>query len=130
MANLRKFLGSGTANPKQVIVTRKDLDIGKGKLAAHVAHASLEAYKKALATAPEVVAQWEQEGQKKIVVSIPTERDMVELFDKIKNESDIPCALIKDAGHTQIAPGTITALGLGPWPEVFLDKFTNNLKLL
>ena len=33
---------------KQVIVVRSDLKMGKGKICVEVAHASLEAYKRAL----------------------------------------------------------------------------------
>ena len=42
----------------------------------------------------------------------------------------LPCALIKDAGRTQIEPGTITALGIGPALESDIDKYTKDLKLL
>lgn len=113
---------------KQVIVTRADLKLGKGKLAAHVAHASLEGYKKAKAKDPELVAQWEEEGQKKIVVKINDEKELLELFERAKKA--VPCALIRDAGLTQIEPGTITCLSIGPWHEDEIDKFTNGLKLL
>ncbi len=113
---------------KQVIVTRTDLKLGKGKLAAHVAHASLEGYKKVRGKDPELVKEWEEEGQKKIVVKVKDEKEMLELFERAKRE--VPAALIKDAGHTQIPPGTLTCLVLGPWKDEELDKFTNGLKLL
>lgn len=113
---------------KQVIVVRSDLKLGKGKLAAHAAHASLEAYKKTKARDEEIVREWEESGMKKIVVCVKDERELVDLFEKIKKE--IPAALIKDAGHTQVAPGTITAVGIGPWNEKKIDEFTGKLKLL
>lgn len=113
---------------KQVIVFRKDLKIGKGKLAAHAAHASLEAYKKTKAKNEEIVEEWEAGGYKKIVVCVENERELVELFEKVKKE--IPAALIKDAGHTQVEPGTITALGIGPWKEGKINEYTGKLKLL
>ncbi|MCX6778427.1 MAG: peptidyl-tRNA hydrolase Pth2 [Candidatus Micrarchaeota archaeon] len=113
---------------KQLIVTRTDLKLGKGKLAAHVAHASLEGYKKVKSKNPQIIEEWESEGQKKVVVKIESERELLELFEKIKNK--IPCALIKDAGLTQIPPGTITALAIGPWDEKEIDEFTRHLKLL
>ncbi|MBI5158672.1 peptidyl-tRNA hydrolase [Candidatus Micrarchaeota archaeon] len=113
---------------KQVIVVRKDLKIGKGKLAAHAAHASLEAYKKAKAKDEAAVEEWEAGGCKKIVVSVENEKELVELFERVKKE--IPSALIKDAGHTQIEPGTITALGIGPWKEGKINEYTGKLKLL
>jgi PTH2 family peptidyl-tRNA hydrolase len=114
---------------KQVIVVRSDLKIGKGKLSAHVAHASLEGYKIAKAKGADVVEVWEQEGQKKVVVKVKDEAEMLELYQKAKR-AHVPCALISDAGLTQIAPGTITALAVGPWNEEEVDRLTGHLKLL
>jgi len=114
---------------KQVIVIRKDLKLGKGKLAAHVAHASLAAYRKAEQKHPEVVEEWMAGGEKKVVVGVGSEGELLELFEKAKRRG-VPCGLIRDAGLTQIAPGTLTALGLGPWEDGELDALTGHLKLV
>jgi len=113
---------------KQVIVVRGDLKLGKGKLAAHVSHASLAGYKLVKEREPDFVEEWEREGEKKIVVKVAGERELFELYEKIKKE--IPCVIIKDAGFTQIAPGTVTCLVIGPWKDEEVDKFTKELKLL
>jgi len=113
---------------KQVIVIRGDLKIGKGKMAAHVAHASLSAYKKVERKYPDLAREWEETGQKKVVVKVPDEAALIELFEAVKRE--IPCELIRDAGLTQIEPGTLTALGIGPWNDGEIDKFTAKLKLV
>ncbi len=113
---------------KQVIVTRSDLKLGKGKLAAHVAHASLEGYKEAKRRNAEIVEEWEREGQRKIVVKVKDESEMLELFEKAKRF--VPCALIRDAGLTQIEPGTLTCIAIGPWKDEEVDRLTKDLKLL
>jgi len=113
---------------KQVIVVRSDLKLGKGKLAAHVSHASLAGYRAVREKEPKVVEEWEREGEKKIVVKVDGERELFELYEKIKKE--IPSAIIKDAGFTQIRPGTVTCLVVGPWNDEEVDKFTKDLKLL
>ena len=107
---------------------RADLRMGKGKLAAHAAHASLEAYKLSVDSDPDGVLHWEAEGGKKVVLKIGSEAELLELFRKIKRH--VPCALIRDAGRTQLEPGTITALGLGPAEDSLIDKYVGNLKLL
>ncbi len=113
---------------KQVILVRTDLDMGRGKMCAQVAHASLEAYKKVLMERPEWVREWEEGGCKKIVLRVKDERELIELYERARRE--IPGVIIRDAGHTQLPPGTITSAGFGPAPDELLDRFFGDLKLL
>jgi PTH2 family peptidyl-tRNA hydrolase len=114
---------------KQTIVVRADLQMGKGKLAAQSSHASLSAYKKVSKTNPEIARAWEDEGQKKVVLKVNSESELLEFFNKAKAKG-IPCELIRDAGHTQLEPGTLTCLSAGPWKESELDAVFGKLKLL
>ena len=113
---------------KQVIVVRSDLGMGKGKISSQVAHASLEAYEKAKKKNPAWVEQWKASGQTKVVVKIEGDAELLGLFERVKNI--LPCALIRDAGRTQIEEGSLTCLGIGPAPEPEINKFTKELKLL
>ncbi|HHI30872.1 aminoacyl-tRNA hydrolase [Methanosarcinales archaeon ex4572_44] len=111
---------------KQCIIVRDDLKLSKGKLAVQVAHAAVTAYEHATTT---VKQNWKRGGQKKIVLRVPKLEDMFELKELAERKS-IPTALITDAGLTEIPPGTITTLGIGPAPEEEIEKITGNLKLL
>lgn len=114
---------------KQVIVVRTDLKMGKGKIAAQVAHASLAAYKEALKKNADAVEEWESGGSEKVVLKVSTKQELFGLV-KLAREKGIPCVLIVDAGKTQIKAGEPTCLGLGPWNEKELDEITGKLKLL
>lgn len=111
---------------KQIIIVRKDLGMSTGKIVAQSCHASLGAYLKAN---EENRDEWESTGQMKIAVKVDSEKELVMLFENAK-KMKIPACLIRDAGHTQVEPGSITALGLGPAKEQDLDKLTGHLKLL
>ncbi len=111
---------------KQVIVVRKDLKMDKGKIAAQVAHASLEAYKKANV---KDVVEWEAEGMKKVVVGVKDIKEFMNVKEEVK-EAKIPYSIIRDSGRTQITPGTVTVMGIGPVKEEIIDKITKKLKLL
>lgn len=113
---------------KQAIIIRSDLKMSKGKMAGQSAHASVSALRKAEARAPDAVSQWEEEGQKKIVLKVGSEGELFALFEAMKRE--IPCALIHDAGKTQLEPGTATCFGAGPADESLINKYCKNLKLL
>ena len=113
---------------KQAIIIRKDLGMTVGKISGQVAHASVSAYNLARARDPDAVREWEEEGQKKIVLKIGSEEGLLSLYEKMKRE--IPCALIRDAGHTQLEPGTLSCFGAGPADEERINKFTKDLKLL
>jgi len=111
---------------KQIIVVRNDLGMSEGKKCVQTAHASLGAYKK---SDKKIIKKWELEGQKKVVLELNSKKDIVYLYEKLKKEK-IPCFLVEDAGLTELKPGTITALGIGPEREETLDKITGELKLL
>jgi PTH2 family peptidyl-tRNA hydrolase len=111
---------------KQVIAVRKDLKLDKGKLAVQVAHASLGSYKKSPVAVRE---SWEREGSKKVVVEAEGLKQLLDLQKKSR-ALGIPCSLIRDAGRTQLKPGTITCLGMGPDSEERMDRVTGRLKIL
>jgi PTH2 family peptidyl-tRNA hydrolase len=117
------------AEIKQAIIVRTDIKMGTGKLAAQVAHASLMSYFDVEKKDSDVAAEWLREGEKKIVLKVADEKDLEKLFAAFKFKK-IPCALVSDAGLTQIPPGTKTALGVGPWNGAEIDAFTSALKLL
>ncbi len=109
---------------KQVIVVRKDLKLKKGKLAVQVAHAAILAYKKS-----PFKEEWEKEGQKKIVLWCKDKKELLKIHQEAKLNK-LPVALVKDAGFTQLSPGTITCVGIGPDIQEKIDKITANLKLI
>lgn len=111
---------------KQVIVVRTDLKLGKGKLAAQVAHASVESY---LRTPEKDQRRWLEENQKKIVLKVENEERLLQIYESARREG-LPSTLIQDAGLTQILPGTKTAVGIGPAAEEKVNKITGELTLL
>ncbi len=113
---------------KQVIIVRKDLKMGKGKLAAQVAHASVISYLEAVKADEQVTKQWLNSGQKKIVVEVDDEASLEKLYKAFRYKG-FPCSMVNDAGLTQLPPGTTTAVGVGPVPSKDIDPLTSKLKL-
>jgi PTH2 family peptidyl-tRNA hydrolase len=114
---------------KQVIAVRIDLKMGKGKLAAQVAHASLEASEESRKIKKEWYETWRREGQAKVVLRVSTKDELEEVLDTAISLG-LPASLIKDRGLTQLEPGTVTCVGIGPAPVELIDKVTGKLKLL
>jgi PTH2 family peptidyl-tRNA hydrolase len=114
---------------KQAIVVRTDLKMGKGKVAAQVAHASLSAAEAAQQRKPSWYSGWKNEGQAKIVLRVDSEEALRELHRKAKS-AGLPVSLIEDRGLTQLEPGATTCMGIGPAPDSDVDAITGKLKLL
>ncbi len=114
---------------KQVIVVRTDLEMSRGKLAVQVAHASVLAAFKTYNEKPEWFKKWWESGMKKIVLKVNNERELLEIYSNamVKN---LPVVLIKNAGLTELEPGTLTAVGIGPAPSNIIDTITGGLKTL
>ncbi|KCZ72578.1 peptidyl-tRNA hydrolase [Candidatus Methanoperedens nitroreducens] len=111
---------------KQCIIVRDDLKLSKGKLAVQVAHAAVSAYEFA---DRDIREAWKEGGQKKVVLRVPKLQDLFELKETARRHG-LSTALITDAGLTEVPPGTITVLGIGPAEVSMLDKITGHLKLL
>jgi len=118
-------------NYKMVLVVRQDLKMGKGKVAAQCSHAAVGCYKKTLKNKAAAAARrrWEHCGQTKIALKCPDEEQLMALNKRAEDFGLITC-LIRDAGRTQIAPGSKTVLGIGPGPEDMINKVAGELKLL
>jgi len=111
---------------KQVILVRDDLKLTKGKMAAQVSHASVGAV---LKSHKDDVAKWQSQGMKKVVLRVKDKDELV-LYKRKAEDAGLVCALITDAGHTHLAPGTMTCLGIGPDKDEKIDKVTGALKLI
>ncbi len=111
---------------KQAIIVRNDLKMPKGKLAAQVAHASLEA---ALAAKEDTLDAWRENGAKKVVLKVETLAELTSFFKLAKAEK-LPASMIKDAGRTFFEKPTVTCVGIGPGDEITIDKLTAKLHLL
>ncbi len=110
---------------KQVILLRSDIEMSTGKKCVQCCHASLGAYRNADKS---IVKKWGSGGQKKVVLEVNSREEILKFYNQVKKEK-IPCFLVEDAGLTELEPGTITSLGIGPEREETLDKITGKLKL-
>jgi len=109
---------------KQAIIVRKDIKMGVGKICAQAAHAAVSAADKS-----EYKREWVSQGQKKTVLKVTGEKELLAILKEAR-DAGLPTALIEDAGHTQLEPGTKTCVGIGPAPEAEVDRITGKLKLL
>ena len=130
--------------PKQVIVVRKDLNMRKGKLAAQVAHASWKVLldRSVLRVEGQVteliipfktvgaVDQWLNGEFTKVVVSVNSEEELMQVFDSAK-QAGLLTSLVEDNGHTEFhGVVTKTCIAIGPDFPDKIDPITKHLKLL
>lgn len=115
---------------KMVFAVNTELKMGSGKMAAQVGHAAVALYA-FLRERPDVrdqVAAWEDCGSKKIVLKGRSASHLAELAESAEAQR-VPAIAIRDAGRTQVEPGSLTVLALfGRSPDV--DRVTGHLKLM
>ncbi|KAH0541187.1 peptidyl-tRNA hydrolase 2, mitochondrial [Cotesia glomerata] len=135
LKRLKYLVTKGLLLPKEpykmVLVVRTDISMSTGKIAGQCAHAAVECYDscKNNKVNQEYLDAWFMLGQPKIVLRVTSEDRLKSLAVKASN-CGLVTAIIKDAGRTQLEPGTISVLGIGPGPNSIVDSVTSHLKLL
>jgi PTH2 family peptidyl-tRNA hydrolase len=127
---------------KQVIVMRKDLNMRKGKMVAQGAHASMKAVLDLMSDKNEkmtlhlgqpgyeAMKDWIEGRFTKVCLSVNSEKEMLELYQKAK-EKGLICSLITDAGLTEFGGvPTKTCIAIGPNWSNEIDEITGHLSLL
>ncbi len=114
---------------KLVIAVRRDLEMGKGKIAVQVGHATVTVAEETRRRRPDWWKAWFNEGQCKVAVKVNSESDLIDLQRRAE-DLGLASAIIHDSGLTQVDPGTATCVGIGPAPAELVDKITGTLPLL
>ena len=110
---------------KSVVLIRTDLKMDKGKIAAQCGHAFVYAYRFSENTRDE----WYKTGMTKIVLKVSSEEELLR-YRAILTLNNISTWIVVDQGRTQIAPNTITCLGIEICDKSKLDTLLKDLKLL
>jgi peptidyl-tRNA hydrolase, PTH2 family len=111
---------------KLALVVRTDLGMGRGKIAAQVAHAAVAAV---LAAGPAELAAWLADGQPKVVLRVSTPEHLLDLAGQAAARG-LTAEIVRDAGRTQVAAGTPTCCAIGPAEDDRIDAVTGELSLL
>ena len=121
-----RFLTRANNKFKQVILVRTDLKLPAGKLAAQVAHASVDSV---MESDKKIITLWHREGMKKVVLAVKNEHELLKYAEQARREGLVTCVIV-DAGRTVVAPGTKTCCGIGPDLEKKIDVVTGKLSVL
>lgn len=125
---IKSIIKNVLPNTKMALIVRSDLKISKGKIASQCSHAAVLCYQKALDSNKSLAKQWSLMGQPKIVLRVDSASELENLYQKAR-ESGMIAQIVRDAGKTQIEPGTKTAIGLLDFNEK-VDALVKDLKLL
>lgn len=116
---------------KMMFAVNTELEMGVGKTAAQVAHAAIGLHRLLLqdeAKHANMLLVWEEYGETKIVVKANSAHHLHDLEQKALSLG-LPSYLVQDAGRTQIAPGSVTVLGIIGRTDI-VDQVTGSLRLL
>ncbi len=100
------------------VVLRKDIRMGKGKFSVQTAHAIVSLLS-------EKGLKWDFKDKPIEIWTVKSEETLLGINRQIQ-KLKINSSLIRDAGKTQLDPGTKTAVGIGPINEAIFESVMNS----
>jgi len=76
-----------------------------------------------------MIGKWINVGQGKIAVKVKDEKELKSI-KKALRKVGVPTFDVHDAGHTQVAAGSLTVMAVGPFPDDIINPICSHLKLL
>lgn len=114
---------------KMLFIVNGSLAMSSGKMAAQVAHCAIDLYQEILNRRMQALNFWNITGQRKIVVRGDSMEQLLDIQQRISANRAVVSTIIRDAGRTEIASGSITCLGLFG-TDSQLDPTTGHLRLM
>ncbi len=114
---------------KMWLAVRQDIKMSKGKLAAQSGHAFGDLYLKARDQVPDLFRQYQEHATPKVTVKAKN----ADTMDRIAAEcltAGICYEWVRDAGRSELEPGTLTVIAFGPAYLDELPKFLQRLQVL
>jgi len=108
------------------IFMRADLNMSRGKIAVQAGHAVAHMMKN---STPEAIEAWFTNLQTKIVLCVNSEKELNDLVTRCEANT-IPHHLVRDAGKTEIEPGSVTCLAVGIESRKRISKITQGFPTL
>jgi len=98
-----------------------------GKAASQAGHAFLDSF---LTASRDNTEAYLADGGTKIVLTVPGERELCDLFHKAK-QAKLPCAMVIEENHVMLphfdGSPVVTAIGIGPMPRIQARPITKGL---
>ncbi|WWC91882.1 peptidyl-tRNA hydrolase [Kwoniella dendrophila CBS 6074] len=120
---------SSSEEMKLILVVNDELKMTKGKIAAQAGHATLACALTLKEANPRLFRAWQNQGQPKIALRCANTEEL-EILAAQARSLNLCARTIRDAGRTQVAPGSKTVVGIGPGPARLINTVTGKLKLL
>lgn len=116
-----------TSQMRVWLVINVDLDMSVGKLVAQAAHGAVALVQ---GQERERLKRWEEEGNTKIAVGASTVQLKSLIATLGSEEVQVPCFVVRDAGLTEITPGSVTCVAIGPCAPTDVPDVVLQLPLL
>lgn len=118
-----------TRELKMWLAVRQDINMSKGKLAAQAGHAYGDLYLAAALHIPEVFQTYRDHATPKITVKAKNAEAIQRIVVECAS-ANICCETVRDAGRSELEPGTVTVAAFGPAYYDELPKFLQRLQVM